>query len=300
MATANQHALRFLSVGEVVWDVFDSTEHLGGAPLNLAYHLARLGHHSAIFTAVSEDSRGRQALAIASSGGIDTRFVQITPEAPTGVVRVSLAANGLPTYLLEHPAAYDYAILSPPELQAIAAWQPAWICYGTLFHHPPDVLASTERLFAACPAARRFYDINLRPKTYSPELVACLAAAANILKVSEEEAPEVARLLGEPYLDRVDFVRRLQSRFHYDAVCLTRGADGCALLWASEYLECPAEPIVVIDTVGAGDAFSAAILHAWTANWPARQAATFANRVGALVASRPGATPVWSEKDIAG
>jgi len=290
--------MRILSVGEILWDVFEDREHLGGAPLNLAFHLARLGHEVAMLTAVGEDRRGRLALELTAKAGVDTRFIQLAPLAPTGVARVAVDRDGQAVFHLERPAAYDFTVLTPGAAAAIADWNPDWICYGTLFHTLPNALGSTKHLFAACPGAGRFYDVNLRPGQYSAGLVKYLASLAHILKLSQEEAPEVARLLDESYSGREAFVRRLASRFDYKAVCLTRGEDGCAVMWRGDYGEYASRPVTVADTVGAGDAFAAAFLHGWISGWMARETGEFANRVGGLVASRAGATPDWSPAEL--
>jgi len=290
--------MRILCVGEILWDVFEDREHLGGAPLNLAFHLARLGHRAAMLTAVGEDRRGSRAVQRAEEAGIDTRFIQLTPAAPTGVTRVTVDRAGQIGYQLERPAAYDFTVITPGCAGALADWNPDWICYGTLFHTLPGGLESSRRLFTACPGAGRFYDVNLRPGQYSAGLVKHLAGLARILKLSEEEAPEVARLLDESYSGNEALVRRLASRFDYDAVCLTRGKEGCAVLWRNDYREYPGHPVTVADAVGAGDAFAAAFLHGWLSGWTARETSGFANRVSALVASRPGATPHWSAAEL--
>ncbi|HEY2169960.1 MAG TPA: PfkB family carbohydrate kinase, partial [Candidatus Angelobacter sp.] len=134
----------------------------------------------------------------------------------------------------------------------------------------------------------------LRTNSFTPELVHTLARHANILKLNEQEVPalkEISGLQGDSF---EQFSRNCLRAFQLDAVCITLGPKGCALLMNNEYLESPGFPIKVADTIGAGDAFSAALLHGIHAGWSASQIAAFANRVGALVASRPGGTPHWT------
>jgi fructokinase len=285
--------MKILTAGEILWDVLGESEHLGGAPLNLAFHLARLGHETALVSAVGHDERGRRALALVSRSGVDARFIQTTDLAPTGVARVTVDAAGKIAYDIERPAAYDFA-----DPASAAQWQPGWICFGTLFHRTPHALASTEQLLRSVPSAGRFYDVNLRQDQYSAEVVRRLAELAQVLKLSDEEAPEAARLLNLEFAGREAFLRSLAARFGYGAVCLTRGKEGCAVLWKSEYAEYPGYPVTVVDAVGAGDAFSAAFLHGWVSGWEARRTAEFANRVGGLIASLPGATPDWSPQQL--
>jgi fructokinase len=289
--------MRILSVGEILWDVFGDSEHLGGAPLNLAFHLARLGHDVALLTSVGDDARGGKALELVKEAGVDSRFIQ-TVSAPTGVARVTVAEAGQLAYDIERPAAYDLTALTSAALRGITEWNPGWICFGTLFHRMPKAMGATQALIDACPRAARFYDVNLRKGQYSAATVQRLAGLANILKLSEEEAPEVAWLLGLAHVGRESLLSELKAEFGYRAICLTRGKDGCAVLWNGEYAEYPGYPVTVFDAVGAGDAFSAAFLHGWISCWPARRTAEFANRVGALIASRAGATPPWSPAEL--
>jgi fructokinase len=150
----------------------------------------------------------------------------------------------------------------------------------------------TRQLLEAHPHARRFYDINLRPGCYTPELVAQLLAEASVIKLNEAEVDAVVRMTGQPHTSLEEFCRR------WPAVCVTRGAAGCAIWLDGSYCECPGYHVPVADTVGAGDAFSAAFLHGLSQGWPPDRIGDFANRLGAIVASRRGATPSWSLDEV--
>lgn len=290
--------MRILSIGELIFDVLPAGEFIGGAPLNFAYHAARLGHEVALASAVGEDGRGDKAFEFASRAGIESRFIQRTALAPTGVVRVQVTASGEPSYILERPAAYNYTSFGEAQASAVADWNPEWIYYGTLFQCSPAALSSSLSILNACPHAKRFYDVNLRAEHHDPELLLMLAARASILKLNQEEVAEVGCALGASFTTREEFARKLASRFHYHAVCITLGAEGCAILANGRYVECPPSQITVVDAIGAGDAFAAAFLDGWTAGGGIGEIGGFANRVGALIASRAGGTPLWSPADL--
>ena len=148
--------------------------------------------------------------------------------------------------------------------------------------------ATVIRALEAAPHARRFYDINLRPKSYTEPLVRRLLSLANVVKLNVDE---MQALEGNVSIEA--FCRDWAARYNLEALCVTRGAEGCALLIGRDYAEFPAVPAIIADTVGAGDAFSAAFLHGLSLGWPIEKIGPFANRVGALVASRPGGTPDW-------
>jgi fructokinase len=180
------------------------------------------------------------------------------------------------------------ALLTPP---------PQWIYYGTLQQTSASAYELTMRLLAEAPTARCFYDVNLRVDSYKPDLVRDLAHRADVLKLSEEEIPAVQKIFGISDCSLEQFCRTIARLFHLEAVCVTRGPEGCSLLLKDEFLQAPGFRIRVADTIGAGDAFSAALVHGLGAGWPARQVAIFANQVGALIASRAGGAPHWTVEE---
>ena len=272
--------MRLLSIGEILWDLFDGAAHLGGAPFNLAVHARRLGHNVRFVSAVGDDDLGLAALAEARRLGIATDSIATVTRMPTGTVTVAVDAGGQPAFTIHRPAAYDCIPACGVD------FEPDWICFGTLLQMAPAMHRLTMELIEAHPRARRFYDVNLRPGNHTPELVRRLLGVANAVKVNDQEAAALG------YQSLGEFCRG------WEAACVTRGADGCALQVNGEYRECPGYAVKVVDTVGAGDAFSAAFLHGIAQGWPAERIGDFANRVGALVASRAGATPEWEAGEV--
>ena len=289
--------MRILSVGEILWDVFPDEQRLGGAPFNLAVHARRLGHDVRFLSAVGEDERGRLALEGAAGLGLSCEFIARTAERPTGAVTVELDRAGQPKFTIHRPAAYDCVALDAAALRRLAAFDPEWIAFGTLHQAEAAPRIVTAQLMAACSAARRFYDVNLRPSSYTPELVAELMALASVVKLNEAEAASLGALVGAPGAPIERFCRAGSDRFGWEAVAVTRGAEGCAILLGGVYVEAPGYAVSVADTVGSGDAFAAAFLHGLDQGWSAAAIADFANRLGAVVASRPGAIPPWTLAD---
>jgi fructokinase len=289
---------RPLVLGEVLWDVFPDSTRLGGAPLNFAAHARRMGHAPLLFSAAGNDDLGRQAVREIQSLGLDTSLLQRTERFPTGRAAVSLDALGQAAFRIERPAAYDALTLSQGETQTLRDRSPDWLYFGTLFSSRPECRAILLELLRLVPDALRFYDLNLRPGFESPPLVRELLEEADVVKMNQDEMCSIHRYLGLPTETKA-FCASAAERFGWRAVCVTLGSRGCAVFANGQYHEEPGCPIEVADTVGAGDAFAAAFLHGLTAQWNIAEIARFANRVGALVASKPGAIPDWTSAEAA-
>jgi fructokinase len=140
--------------------------------------------------------------------------------------------------------------------------------------------------------------VNLRSDGYTPELIQELMSRATIVKLNHEEVEAIAHMLGSRHGSLEEFCRNYAALYKWDGVCITRGSLGCAVLMGGKYIEASGYPVQVVDTVGAGDAFAAAFLHGLGNGWSTLETADFANRVGALVASRRGAIPDWTISEV--
>lgn len=289
--------MRIVSVGEILWDVIGENEYLGGAPLNFAAHAQKLGHEVFPLSAVGADHRGRKAIDILKRRGMSTEFVQVLHGKPTGTAEVELDMEGKPTFRILRPVAYDFVDLTDKELKQIAALEPDWIYFGTLYHMSGQALASTEKLLNTLPLTRRFYDVNLREGHWSLATIEQLSALATVTKLSDSEAESLDASVDAsegPGSSIESFCRRWSDRFGCETMCVTFGERGCAMLKDGKFSQTPGYHVKVADTVGAGDAFSAAFVHGLSQGWDADRIGHCANAVGALVASRPGAIPDWT------
>src|SRR5438067_58958 len=247
-------------LGEVLWDIFERSRQLGGAPLNFAAHSKRLGHDTSLISAVGVDSLGDEASAAVSALGLTTTFLQKTTRYQTGTARVQLGPGDRTRFVIDRPAAYDAICISDRELEQLVRLAPGWFYYGTLFPSSPQGEAVLRRLLEALPTAIRLYDLNLRPGCHSESLVKQLLAQANVVKLNEEELQAVHEFTGLP-ISFEAFCRDGARRFGWKAACVTPGARGCAMFACGEYVEAAGQAIDVVDTVGAGDAFTAAFMH---------------------------------------
>jgi fructokinase len=285
-----------VSIGEVLWDVVGEHQYLGGATFNFSAHLSKLGHTVSFISAVGSDQLGQKILDSMAQLGLSTRFVSTDAQHATGTVTVTVAADGQPTFVLHRPAAYDFPRLNESQFADILSRPTDWVYFGTLHQIFPCAKALTTRLVERI-SARRFYDVNLRRDSYTPALIHELMQQATAVKLNDAEVAQISQMFAEPCESLEQFCRTYSNKFGWEAVCVTRGSKGCALLIGDEYCEADGYQIQAVNAVGAGDAFAAAFLHGLGSGWPAPEIADFANRVGALVASRPGAIPPWTVEE---
>lgn len=287
---------QIISVGEVLFDVFGDIELLAGAPLNVSAHLHRLGHNVAFLSGVGRDHAGDKALVIMGELGLSTEWITRAP-SPTGRVDVVLR-NGEPSYTIHRGVAYEETALSESALETLQRAHPQWLYYGTLAQCAKITRETTEKLFTHLAGVRRFYDLNLRPGFNNPRVVQSLLEAATVVKLNKAELTFVCDLCGWPALSEEVFCRRLLEQFSLDAVCVTRGEAGAALLCGTSFVERQATQIVVVDTVGAGDAFAAALLHGLCEQWSPERIVNFGNLLGSHIATQRGAIPPMTKADF--
>ena len=283
---------RIVGLGEILWDVFPDGARFGGAPANFACSAAGLAAGSArvgMAGAVGRDDLGQRALAELTSRGVDVTAVAVLPE-PTGRVDVTVDLAGHASYVFAPDCAWDHVSWSG-SLERLAAETSA-VCFGTLGSRGSVSLATVRRFVAAVPSsALRILDINLRPPFWSPEIVRDSLPLASIVKCNDDELPVVAEILGLSGSPE-SILRQLVSSHALRLAALTRGAKGSLLVSADGLSsDLPGTPVEVVDTVGAGDAFTAAVTLGLLAGWPLSKLHAHAERVAAFVCTQAGGTP---------
>lgn len=279
-----------LCFGEVLWDSLPRGLFPGGAPLNVAYHLRNFGLRPLLVTAVGHDRLGDELLRRLESWGIDTRGVVTDPGRSTGLSRVALV-EGSPEFEIAPDAAWDRIELSPAVLGSAAG--SAAVVFGSLAQRSHHNRSRLQALLHLCPSALKVFDANLRPPFDSIELVLELARQADLVKVSDHEL-EV--LLGKPSTATSfpDAARRLADRVQARYVCVTAGARGSGLLVEGRWYWRPTRPVAVRDSVGAGDAFLAALLFGQLrGDESPERTLRRASRFARFIVTQDGATPAY-------
>lgn len=286
---------RIVSLGEVLWDLLPAGKQLGGAPANFAFHSGELGATSRIITRVGHDALGQEILDRFTALGLATDTVQIDPEAATGTVDVTLHPGGQPSYTIREGVAWDRIEVTSLARELVA--QADALCFGSLAQRSEPSRTALRSLIAlSSRSTLRVFDVNLRPPFVDPGVIAGSLELANALKLNDQELPLVAQQFGLPTDSARAAIVGLVQRFDLTLVALTRGDRG-SLLWAEgDWSDHPGCPTTVVDTVGAGDAFTAALVVGWLAGHHLEALNAHANAVAAFVCSQAGGTPRLPEE----
>lgn len=276
-----------VGIGEILWDMLPTGKALGGAPANFAYHAKRLGEDGWAVSAIGNDALGREIMEIVMEKGL-RNLISVTSR-PTGTVQVSLDAKGVPSYTIMEDVAWDN-IPFTPQMAALASRADA-VCFGSLVQRGNSRDSVLRFLRAMRPEALRVFDINLRQHYYSKEVIDESLQLSDILKINDEEIRIVADLFGLGG-DDTAACRALIERYGLKLVILTRGADGSEVITADEAIPQAVGQVEVVDTVGAGDSFTAAFVVAYLRGDSLADAQRLANETAAYVCSCKGAMPI--------
>lgn len=277
-----------LCVGEILWDALPDGLFLGGAPFNVACHLQALGQEVAFVSRVGDDRLGLEALRRMRARSLGTDLMQIDDSLPTGFVQVALGGTGEPDYEIFEPAAWD-AITFTDTVGQHAEHADALV-YGSLAQR---ALTSRQTIQRLCEAeVLRVFDINLRPPFIDQAVVERSLEAADVAKFNDDELRYLQDWFGLPD-DPEAAVADLAGAFDCRALCVTCGGEGAWLWLDGSSWHHPSYAVEVADTVGAGDSFLAALLTGLLAGRRGDAILDLANRLGAYVASRPGAIPAY-------
>lgn len=288
-----------VGLGEILWDLLPSGRQLGGAPANFAYCSHLLGDNAVVVSRVGADDLGREIRALLAERGIDDRYLQDDPGHPTGTAPVKLDASGQASFEITFPAAWDF-IEGTPALEQLARSADA-VCFGSLAQRCECSRKTIVKFLESTrPDSLRIFDVNLRHAYYSREIVRDSMMRANAVKLNHTELPVVAELLGISSRDEFSFSRALLDEFPLQLVCVTRGEKGSLLVGSTESSEHPGFSVPVADTVGAGDAFTAGLVHERLSGGSLMSMNGLANRMGAWVASSEGAMPPSPEGGLEG
>lgn len=279
-----------VGLGEVLWDLMPNGKVLGGAPANFAYMAHVLGDQGIVASRIGNDQLGQDALQAMQEHELNTTYVQSDDQYPTGAAEVSIDSDGQPTFTIRESVAWDYL-----------EWTDAWeelsrradvICFGSLGQRSPTAAATVSRFLRNIKDnALRIFDVNLRESFYSGTVLNSSFQLADIVKLNDQELPRVSAALGIGNGKEDELAEGLLKKFNLKLVCITRGAFGSLLVSNGQKVEHTGFKVKVVDTVGAGDAFTACLAHHYLRGKSLEEISELANRFASWLTTQVGATP---------
>lgn len=278
---------KIIGLGEILWDMLPTGKQLGGAPANFAYHVCRLGGNGWAVSAISDDELGREIKNTLSTKKLNTILEEVNE--PTGTVQVTLNAAGVPTYDITEGVAWDHIPFT--ERIGNLAKETSAVCFGTLAQRSPESRATIHKFIESMPAGSlKVYDINLRQKYYDEKIISDSLRLADILKINDEELEIVSKMLCLSGTSE-ERCRAISREFNLKFMILTMGGDGSKVILEDRvHLSTPGK-INIVDTVGAGDSFTAAFMLAYLRGESIEKAHSLATEVSSYVCTKAGAMP---------
>ena len=282
-----------VGLGEVLWDLLPSGKALGGAPTNFAYMATVLGDHGIVASRVGDDELGREACREMQELGLSTAYLQHDDGHETGTATVSIDTAGQPNFTIKKSVAWDFLEWTTQweELSARADV----VCFGSLAQRSDKSAITIERFLKNTPKKTlRICDVNLRESFYSQGVLRRSFQYADIVKLNDQELPQVSYLLELGLGTHEALARRLLHLCDLRLVCITCGSRGSFLVTEQEAVEHKGFRVTVADAVGAGDAFTACLAHHYLRGHSLQQISESSNRFASWVATQTGATPLIS------
>ena len=287
-----RHTMKLYSFGEILFDTFEDTHTLGGAPLNVAAHFRQLGGESAIISALGNDELGREAFIDIEKLGIDASMISVLDKVPTGIASITMKGNDA-DYEFSYPAAWDRIEIYDEDIDAIE--DDSILYFGTLALRSTTSFLTLERIIGETSPGEIFVDVNIRKDFYSDELIGFCLDNATILKINDDEIDLICSVIGLDTCDGSSLFSWLSENTAIHTLLLTRGKHGsdCFTLDGGKiHEECSS--VHVVDTVGAGDSLSAAFLFfRYEKKLSVSEALHKATAVADFVVGHKGAIPLY-------
>lgn len=292
MPQKNLH--RIVCFGEVLWDILPAGATPGGAPMNVAYHLKKLGENPALITKIGWDDYGKRLINLLSEAALATDYFQLDYQEPTGLVYATPNEQAEVVYDIVFPSAWDFIEWEEAFIPLLS--EASFFVFGSLTSRNKTSRETLYRLLEE--ANKKVLDINLRPPAYRRTDVEYLLAHTDILKMNRAELELIAGWYSEAG-GMEDRMKAVQERFNHETVMVTMGGGGAMVYHQGTFHRHKGYKVEVADTIGSGDAFLAGFLHQLLNETPVDDALDFASALGAFVATKSGACPSYAPEEIA-
>jgi len=288
--------IKVVCFGEILFDVFGNEKKVGGAPLNLALRMNSLGFPTAMISAVGKDEDGEILKNYISENGVDNSSIITTPNYDTGLVLVHVDERGSAKYDIKFPSAWDF-IESNENIRKIVS-EASVFFFGSLACRNEVSKNTLYDLLQLNKNIYKVFDVNLRPPYSKMDVIENLMNISDFIKFNDEEIIEISSKLGLNSKNLEENILFISEKTSTKSICVTRGKHGAIMLWKGEFYYSDGFTVNVVDTVGAGDSFLAALLASLSVNKTPLEALDFASAIGGIVASNEGANPKISDEDV--
>ena len=294
-----EKSFKIVGIGEILWDLYPSGKRLGGAPANFAYHISALGHNGIVVSRVGDDYLGKEIINFLLRNNLESGYIQVDKIRPTGTVEVKIDKDNQPNYFIKENVAWDFL-----------GWRKNFfelskkadaICFGTISQRNKATRKTILNfLKAANNNTVKVFDINLRQNFYNKQVFEESLTLATILKLNDFELKIIRDLLNiNAGYSEEESCNFLINKYKLNLVCLTKGEEGSILVNEHSVCRSPAYPYEAINRVGAGDAFTAAVIVNYLKKYSLKIISERANRLASWVTSKEEAMPIY-DTDIIG
>ncbi|MCW8803089.1 MAG: PfkB family carbohydrate kinase [Ignavibacteriaceae bacterium] len=280
--------LKITAIGEILFDLYPESKNLGGAPLNFLYHIYMLTRQGNIISRIGSDVLGKKVLDFLNNSGIYCGYIQEDHNHPTGVTTVTLDENKVPTFSIDINTAYDF-IESSKQLDKLIELETDCLYFGSLAQRGKVTRGTVQSLLNK--NIKYFCDLNIRHPFYTTEVIEKSITVANVLKINIDELELMHRLFLKNSFDLYNSSSELMKKFNIDLLAVTKGAEGSVLMRDTMIDDFKLDPVEVIDTVGAGDAFSAILCLGYLKNLDLNLINQLANEFAIEICKIKGALP---------
>lgn len=295
--------MRVLGFGAVLWDDISEdpnnqdAQNIGGSVFNVIVHAKRLGNEVSMMTAIGNDSLGDRTIRTMLELGVGIELVKTVSE-PTCLVRVTFDKNRQPSYSCDDRVSWDFITLNQPDIKKINNSRYNCFCFGTLEQRNMVSRNSLMKVLEECRFDTVYLDLTLRPPFYSKEVMEYSLKKCSIAKMNMDEAKIANSILNIKAPSVREFMASLRQMYSIDKVIITNGEDGTFFSDHETFGHCPGYSVQLVDPVGAGDAFSAGLLHKLNEGYLLEEACDFACRMGAMICSAKSSIPQYSLDDV--
>ncbi|MBL1408745.1 carbohydrate kinase family protein [Sphingobacterium faecale] len=275
--------------GEVLWDIIGGTEIPGGAPMNVAYHLAKLSVSSYIISCVGRDKRGEKLMGFLNENDVDTSFV-IDSIYPTGIVNATIDANEEVNYDIVYPSAWDNIKVSK-DLSRMDI-----LVFGSLASRSDRSYEALKSILSK--ADLKIFDVNLRPPFLDKDKICYLLGLSDVVKVNLSELNTIYSWFESELSSDVNQATLIMDKFSISELILTKGAEGGCYFSDGVNYNFKAYPVSVKDTIGSGDSFLAGFIYGRLNGFDLEENLEFATQISGYITSNKGGCPEYQLVDF--